>query len=411
LPGAVLLGLGSMLGTGVFVSLGFSVELAGVWVLPAILVAGAIALCNALSSAQLAAAFPVAGGTYEYGYRTLTPTLGFVAGWTFLLAKTASAAAASLALADLFIRILSLDRSIAPVGVAVVVCAVLTCGVLLGLRRTNVLNAVLVCLTLAGLAWFVMRLFPHRLWRPPQTYVFATPDWATFFQVVALTFVAFTGYGRLATLGEEVRRPRVTIPRAIAITVGVCLLIYLLVAASLLQSLVIWPKDGVPTVISVTENNLRFGVDQPLVLTAALSALAGVLLNLILGLSRVWLAMGRRGDMPALLARVRESTSTPVPAVVVTSVAIILFIVIGKDIQLVWSFSAFSVLLYYGLTNLAALRLPREQRLYPAWIAWSGLMACLTLAWFVEWQVVAGASALIAAAVVVRRLSFLVRGL
>src|SRR5690606_16718435 len=86
LAGAVLLGLGSIVGTGVFVSLGLAADAAGAMMPIALLIAGLVAICNGLSSAQLAAAHPVSGGTYEYGYRYLSPWAGYGAGWLFLCA-------------------------------------------------------------------------------------------------------------------------------------------------------------------------------------------------------------------------------------------------------------------------------------------------------------------------------------
>jgi APA family basic amino acid/polyamine antiporter len=94
--GATMMGLGSIVGTGIFVSMGIAAGSAGPAVVLAIALSALIAVCNGLSSAQLAAAHPVSGGTYEYGYRWLHPSLGFLAGWMFVCAKTASAATAAL---------------------------------------------------------------------------------------------------------------------------------------------------------------------------------------------------------------------------------------------------------------------------------------------------------------------------
>lgn len=121
------------------------------------------------------------------------------------------------------------------------------------------------------------------------------------------------------------------------------------------------------------------------VTVAAGTAMAGVLLNLLLGLSRVWLAMGRRGDMPSALARVRNGS--PKMAVVVTGIVIAGMTLIG-DLRMAWSFSAFSVLLYYALTNAAALRLSADQRRFPRWTAWAGLASCAFLAVWLDPAVV-----------------------
>ena len=115
----------------------------------------------------------------------------------------------------------------------------------------------------------------------------------------------------------------------------------------------------------------------------ALTAMTGVTLNLILGLSRVLLAMGRRRDFPAVVARLDRSGTTPYVAVILTG-AIIGGLVLLGNVRTTWSFSAFTVLIYYAITNFCALRLPVDKRLYPRWIAVVGLAACLSLAFFVE---------------------------
>ncbi len=127
------------------------------------------------------------------------------------------------------------------------------------------------------------------------------------------------------------------------------------------------------------------GVSQ-LLAVGAITAMLGVLLNLILGLSRVLLAMGRRLDMPRLLARLNPSQTTPYIAVVAVEVAIALLILIG-DVKTTWSFSAFTILIYYAITNLAALKLSPTERLYPQWLSFLGLASCLFLAFWVESQI------------------------
>jgi APA family basic amino acid/polyamine antiporter len=116
-------------------------------------------------------------------------------------------------------------------------------------------------------------------------------------------------------------------------------------------------------------------------------AMLSVLLNLVLGLSRVVLAMGRRGDLPEATSRISESTHVPVAATVVVAVLIAALVCVG-DLQLTWSFSAFTVLVYYAITNLCAIRMKPEERLYPIWPAYLGVAACLSLAFFVDWKVI-----------------------
>jgi APA family basic amino acid/polyamine antiporter len=386
-PGATFLGLGSILGTGIFVSVGLVAGMAHAWTPLAIVVAAFVATCNALSSAQLAAAHPQSGGTYEYGYRLLHPAAGFTAGWMFLCAKSASAATAALGFAGYLLYLLGVDHRAVQVGVGAAVVIVLTALVAGGLRRSNAVNTIIVSVTLAALGAFVVvgagqafSGFGAELASAPK------PTIRQMLEATALMFVAYTGYGRVATLGEEVRDPERTIPRAIIATLWVSAALYLAVGFV-----------GVNAVGSVALSHATEGTGAPLeavswvfgvqwlpllLALGALTAMAGVLLNLLLGLSRVLFAMGRRGDMPHAVTRLDRRQS---PAVAVAVVgAIILGLTLVGSIKLAWSFSAFTVLVYYALTNLAALRLPEEQRLYPRFLAWGGLLSCAFLAFWVE---------------------------
>ena len=386
-PGALLLGLGSMVGTGVFVSIGLGAALLGSGLLWAIIVAGLLAACNGLSSAQLAASHPVSGGTYEYGYRYLTPALGFAAGWTFLIAKSASAATAALGASSYLVTALSLSESLR-IPIALAVALLLTAVVLTGLRRSNRMNLFLVVITIGAL--LVFALPPIVTGSLPELDItslrfrFTVP---ALFEATALMFVAYTGYGRVATLGEEVVNPRRTVPRAVIVTIGVVGLLYLLVALAAVgsagaESLAGATLSGEGPLDVVARLTGREGI-IPILTVGAVAAMLGVLLNLILGLSRVLLAMGRRGDMPNLFAGVNRAGTTPVAAVIAVGLFVTGLTLIG-DVMATWSLSAFTVLIYYGLTNLAALRLGPADRLYPRIISVVGLIGCVLLAWWVD---------------------------
>jgi APA family basic amino acid/polyamine antiporter len=367
LGGAVITGLGSILGTGAFVAIALAFDFAGAGIILAAPLAGLVAVFNGLSSAALAGAHPVAGGTYEYGYRFLGPWPGFLAGWLFLIAKSASAATAALALG----RLLGLEWA------PVVIVALVTGLVAAGLRRTTFVNAALVVITVAGLLAFV--------WIPNSIVVTsgirapsASPS--SVLEAIAFLFVAYTGYGRIATLGEEVRDPARTIPRAVVVTLMVTAILYTGVAWAVVR---LWEDAGRggDSLFAIAE-----GLTGSQVVTfAAGAAMAGVLVNLVLGLSRVWLAMGRRHDMPQPLARVADGS--PRVAVVVAGTGIAGLTLVG-DLRVAWSFSAFSVLLYYAITNAAALRLGPDERRFPRWTAWAGLVSCLFLAVWLDPAVV-----------------------
>ena len=399
----MMMGLGSIVGTGVFVSIAIATGIAGADVIFAIAIAALVAICNGLSSAQLAANYPVSGGTYEYGYRLLPTSLGFIAGWMFLFAKSASAATAALGLSGYIMATVGEGMGeysrFASVAIALAVLLLLTVLTLIGIKRTNSINILIVSVTLISLMCFVVvglpkatENFRENLSQSFSLTLFSTQSqrWPALLEATALMFVAYTGYGRIATLGEEVKEPHRTIPRAVIGTLAVSMLLYFAVAFVAVGAV------GADKFAEAAENKIaalsvvaeHFNADWVayVISIGAITAMLGVLLNLLLGLSRVLLAMARRRDMPQQWERVAQSSGVPVNATIVMATIIGLLILIG-DIKLTWSFSAFSVLIYYSITNLCALRLSPTQRIFPIWTAWLGLFACLTLAFWVDRQI------------------------
>ena len=394
--GAVVLGLGSIVGTGVFVSIGIAAGVIGPGVIAAIAVAAMVATCNGLSSAQLAANHPQSGGTYEYGHRWLVPWVGFVAGWMFLCAKSASAATAALGVIAYARRLGVGTEAIEDRWLALAVVLGITLLVLFGLKRSNRINTVLVVSTVFTLLLFVAcgigtavseageSLVPF--WRPAE----GTTSAAAFAEACALMFVAYTGYGRIATMGEEIEDPRRKIPRAMIATLVISMVLYITVAvvgvsAAGVEAFAV-TGSGAPAPLEQAAGRFGGAGLAWLVAGGAVLAMLGVLLNLVLGLSRVALAMGRRGDLPSQLAKLDARGESPTMAVVAVGVLIAAMTALG-DVRTTWSFSAFAVLVYYSLTNLAALRLSKDERLYPAWISALGLVACGFLAFWVDREV------------------------
>ena len=429
--GATMMGLGSIVGTGVFVSLAVGAGVAGPAVIIAVVIGAAVALCNGMSSGQLAANYPVAGGTYEYGYRCLNPAMGFTAGWMFLCAKSASAATAALGLAGYLFNTIGVDeRWITPAAVAAVI--LFGALVLTGLKRSNHANTVIVSITLATLAAFVFaglayvfnstgsqtgtpvaeKVADHLtpFFNPTPGHDDRSPV-AGLLEASALMFVAYTGYGRIATLGEEIRNPKRNIPIAIFVTLAVSMIFYLAVTVVAIAAV------GAPAFADAASSSaapletVARAVAGPwlawVLVVGAITAMAGVLLNLILGLSRVALAMGRRHDMPSPIGNLTPA-GTPAVAIVLVTLIIAGLALFG-DVRTTWSFSAATVLVYYALTNLAALKLKPEQRLYPPLVSVLGLVACLFLVLWVDPKVLAFAAGLIVVGLlwhaVARRLS------
>ena len=385
--GAALMGLGSILGTGVFVSIGIGAGIAGPSVVLAVALGAVVATFNGLNSAQLAASHPVSGGTYEYGYRYLGSRLGFLAGWVFMLAKSASAATACLGFAGYVIVLFDWTQGDGLlVGLALGMLAVITAVVLTGIRRSAIANTVVVAVTIVGLLVFVG--FALAEFDPGRFRPFGGDGGGRgFLEATALMFVAYTGYGRIATLGEEVRAPRRTIPRAIVVTLVVTMALYVAVAVAGIGAAgaagLADATDRFAAPLEVAARDVAPTGVATVVAIAAVTAMIGVLINLILGLSRVLLAMGRRRDVPAAFGRLDPSGTTPTAAVWMVGAIIAALVLVG-DVETTWTFSAFTVLLYYAITNLAALRIADEDRMFPRWVAVAGLVSCLGLAFWVD---------------------------
>jgi APA family basic amino acid/polyamine antiporter len=387
--GAILMGLGSIVGTGIFVSIAIATQISGNGIVIAIVVAAALATFNGLSSAQLAAAHPVSGGTYEYGYRYLGSYFGFTAGWMFLIAKSASAATAVLGCASYLFYLFEIEVSTSTLvltGIAILL--VMTLLVSGGISRSNLANKIIVTITLLGLASLVTAGFiVNGAPMDPILNIFEGSDISSVIYASALMFVAYTGYGRIATLGEEVAEPKTTIPKAIILAMVVIVILYLSVSLTALNIMGAeafgLTVEGEAAPLMKVAQALSVPYIGPIISFTAVTAMLGVLLNLILGLSRVMLSMGRRNDLPGVLSHINPKTQSPVPAVLATGVVIGLLVLSG-DVVFTWSFSAFTVLTYYSITNLSALFLPEKDRLYPRIIPSLGLFGCIFLAFWID---------------------------
>jgi APA family basic amino acid/polyamine antiporter len=390
---ATAIGLGSMLGAGVFVVFSPATALAGPLMIVSVLVAGAIAYCNAVASAQLAAKYPASGGTYVYGRKQLGEWPGFIAGWGFVTGKTASCAAMALTFGHY-----AAPGYATPVAIAAV--AVLTVVNLMGITRTALLTRILLGIVLATLVFVAVAGLsgPHP--EPGALAANAGSAWGIL-PAAGLMFFAFAGYARIATLGEEVKDPARTIPRAILAALGGAFVIYLGLAL-LLQSHL---PDGrlaatdVPLLDAVLNSQLAAGA--PLVRAGAAAASLGALLALITGVGRTTLAMARERDLPAALARVGGRHAVPAVAELAVA-AVVVLLLLTTDVITVVGFSSFGVLIYYAVTNAAAYSLEAHPSHAPKWLNVVGFAGCLLLAFTLPPASVLGMAAVLAAGAAVR---------
>lgn len=389
-----------MLGAGVFVVFGPAAGLAGNLFLASVVIAGAVAYCNAVASAQLAATYPESGGTYIYGRKQLGEWPGFLAGWGFVTGKTASCAAMALT----FGHYVAPDYA-TPVAAAAV--AVLTGVNLMGITRTAFLTRILLGIVLATLVFVATAsiLGPHPVGSATGESVGSV--WGIL-PAAGLVFFAFAGYARIATLGEEVKDPARVIPRAILGALAGAFAIYLLLGALLLAHLPVQSlaASSAPLLDAVVQSRLAGWA--PVVQAGAAAASLGALLALITGVGRTAMAMARERDLPGPLAHVGGRHPVPFAAELAVA-AVVILLLLTSDVVTVVGFSSFGVLLYYAVTNAAAYTLKDRPRHAPRWLNAAGLAGCLLLAFTLPPASVLTMAAVLAAGIGGRALALRLR--
>ncbi|MEO5724616.1 MAG: amino acid permease [Ilumatobacteraceae bacterium] len=390
---AVFIGLGAMIGAGVFAAVGPAAEAAGSGLLIGLAIAALVAYCNATSSAALAAVYPASGGTYVYGRERLGPFWGYLAGWGFIVGKTASCAAMALTVGAYAAP--PLRR---PIAVAAVV--ILTAVNYFGVRKTVALTRVIVMVVLVALALVVVGATFGGAASFDHVRGLGVGGIGGILQSAGLLFFAFAGYARIATLGEEVNDPARTIPKAIPRALGITLAVYAVVIVSALAAVGAdaLARSSAPLATAVRAGNLDVLV--PAVRIGGTVAALGVLLSLIAGLSRTGFAMAANHELPAWLAAIHPIHKTPHRAELVAG-ALIVVLVTLTDLRGVIGFSSFCILTYYAIANASAWTLPPQQRRKPRSIAAVGLIGCATLAFTLpRTAVVTGAAVLAVGALI-----------
>jgi len=373
LTDAVVIGLGSMLGAGVFAAFAPAAAAAGGGLLIGLAIAALVAYCNATASAQLAAQYPSSGGTYVYGRERLGHWPGFLAGWSFVIGKTASCAAMALTFA----------AYAAPAGweKPVAVAAVLALATVnyFGVTRTAGLTRIIVAVVLVALVVVLLAgafggtSAPHDLGADLFEH-----GWYGILQSAGLLFFAFAGYARIATMGEEVTNPSRTIPRAILTALGIVLVIYVLIAIVVLRSLGAdqLAVSDAPLVDAVIASSWSWA--SPVVQIGAAAAALGALLALVAGVGRTSLAMARNRDLPPWLAGVHPKYQIPHHAEIALAV-VVSVLVLTVDLRGAIGFSSFGVLVYYLIANAAAFTQESSQRRFPRALQIVGALGCVVL--------------------------------
>lgn len=373
LKDAVGVGLGAIIGAGIFVVTGIAAGVSGPAFLVGLLIAGIIATFNALSSAQLAAKYPRSGGTYEYGYILINPAFGFSAGWMFLVSKLAGAGFVAIGFGSYFYQVIPVAS---PIAFSVLAVIFLTAANYFGIKKAGVLNLVIVTITLLSLIYFAFSGIPEVNFENFKP--FAPFGISGIAEAAALLFFAFTGYGRIATLAEEVVNPKKTIPKAIIVTIVTAILLYSVISVVAIGVIGTETMAESTSPLQVAADALNSPAISSIITIGASTAMLGVLLSQILGISRVMLAMGRRSDLPPFFKRIHKRYRVPHIGILITGFIILLLTLIGS-FEFIVRAATFTILLYYSITNIAAIKQPKKDRMYGRLIPILGLIGCLAM--------------------------------
>ena len=359
---ATVVGLGAMLGTGVFAVWTPAYALAGPWILVGLLIAGAVAILNAVSTVRLARVLPESGGAYAYGRAFVGRPAGLIAGYAFVVGKSASAGAAALTIGAYAWP--GYERLVGLAAVAVALALDLR-----GIVRSVRVSAVLVAIVLLVLATLAIAWWSTDSALPSSTA--ATPSGLDLLAASGLLFVAFAGYARITVLGEEVRDPARTIPRAVVASFAIVFVVYVVIAAMVVAAVL----SGVALSAAPLTDIAQAAAGEWLIVVVRIGAVVAagaVLVSLLAGVGRTLFAMADRGDAPRPLSAVAARTRTPYRAEIAAAVLAALVVAVG-GIGFALGLSAATVLLYYCVAHVASWR--QGARVVPV----AGLALCLLL--------------------------------
>ncbi len=346
---AVMINLGAIIGAGIFVIIGLAIGKAGPSILLSIIISAIIAMLTGLSFAEIARHVAKEGGVYEYAKDAYRPFAGFIGGWLWTFGNIIAISAVSLSLGGYMNTLFSIHFPEVYFAIASIIAfAIIN---ILGIKNSAktitvfvIINiTVLVIFVAAGIFFFNASNFSNPL-----------PNGASgMLAGAAIIFFAFTGFSRVTTISDEVNEPEKTIPKAIIISIIISTAIYILVAVTALglvsPSALAHSSAPLSTAIKTIHNNIL----ALIIAFGGVTATAGVILTGILGTSRVFFAMGRDKELPGKLSYI-DKFSTPVNAIVVSSVLAIIFLLFISFGTIVDASNA-AVLTAYLIINVAAI--------------------------------------------------------
>jgi len=374
--GATALGIGAIIGSGIFIVTGIVAGMAGPAMIISVLIAGIIALFSAMSVAELSAYLPEEGGTYAYAQKLISPFVGFIAGWIWVFSNIFVGAAVSLGFAHYFA---TLFPAIPVKGIAVIICLIFIIINSIGLKESTILNNLLVTFKILILLFFIA--FGLGFFSTTNLTPFAPSGISGILGGAALIFFAYTGFARVTIMAEEVHDPRVTIPRSIYLALAISTVLYIFV------SIIAVGLVGAPALSqsgSPLADAIRVTGSSPAVLLISIGAMiatASVLLTTIMGISRIVFAMSRKGDLPAFLTHIHPQFNTPHFAIWISGACMIAAILLA-DLTLVVAVSTFAMLVFYLIADIAAFRIPSDYQQFPRIVPVIGAVSCIALIGF-----------------------------
>jgi len=385
---ATSIGIGAIVGAGIFVVTGISAGLAGPAVVLSVLISGAISTITALSFAELSSAIPKEGGAYAYAHETISPFAGFMVGWLWLISNIVAGAAISIGLAS---YITVLIPSLPVKAIAISACIIVTLINLFGMKESSIVNNVLVLVKVSVLCFFmVIGLFHFS----PKNLIPLMPNgWVGVFQGAALIFFAYAGFARITTVAEEVKNPERTIPISILLSLGICMVLYALTSFTAVGLVNYRDLASSGSPLSDAAGATGNPLASIVVTLGAITATTSVLLTTVIGLSRVSFAMSRNLQFPRFVGRVHSRFGTPYISIIVVG-AVMTLLALISDLGQVVALSSFASICYYATTNLSALLLRKKAGpsvsafkapLYPVFPL-IGFASCIILILFLTYE-------------------------
>jgi amino acid transporter len=364
---ATMVGIGAMIGAGIFVLTGLAVDISGPAAIVAFALNGGVTTFTALSYAELAAAIPRNGGGYAYVREVFSAPVAFVMGWTRWFTYMIAGSLYALGFASNFIEwghLYGIDLPGPAVGYALLAVAALVTLNALSTEASGKGETAITLVKIAILGVFVA--FGLTAARTGEFDPLFSEGALAVLPAMGLTFIAFQGYDLIATVTEEVENPRVNIPRAILLSVVVTVIVYLLVVFVAIGTLGAEALGGAgETAIAQAAEGFMptfpvLGTGASLIAFGAVFSTISALNAVVIGSSRVAFAMGREGQLPASLGRFHHRYGTPLTAIAASAVLMLVAVVV-VPIRVVGNLASLFSLLGFIIVNVALVRLRSQQ--------------------------------------------------